>query len=162
MTCKVRYREGTGLTLGMQGKGIKNSSIVLTQHRILLAAVTMQKIKSGCSLVISELWRLGFPGAASLLARDTLSNTTCHGKCLSMPWHLTLPASELILAAASCPPSPFPKSCHSQGYLGLQHQVGLWTAQLSSVSQRPWLHHVLLLSAFLKPFLHLMKFSPLE
>lgn len=124
MTCKVRYREGTGLTLGVQGKGIKNSSIFLAQHHILLAVVTMQKIKSGCSLVIPELWRLGFPGAASLLARDTLSSTTCHGKCLSMPWHLTLPASELILAAASYLPSPFPKSCHSQSYLGLQHQVG--------------------------------------
>lgn len=96
-----------GLTLGVWGKGTKNCIIFLTQHHILSAAVTMQEMKSGCSLVTPDLWWLEFPGPLSLLlARDTLSNTTCHGKFLSMPWHLALPASELILAVTFCLPSP--------------------------------------------------------
>lgn len=85
---------------------MKKSITFLTQYHILSAAVTTQEIKSGCSLVTPDLWWLGFPGALSLLARDTLSNTTCDGKFLPMSWHLTLPASELILAVAFCLPSP--------------------------------------------------------
>lgn len=141
-----------GVTLGVWGKGMKNCVVFLTWHHILSAAVTMQEMKSGCSLVTPDLGWLGFPGALNLLlAKDTLSNTTCHGKFLSMPWHFILPASEPILAVAFFLPSQTVSFSKLPWIAALDGLV----LQHNFISLELWPHHGLFLSVFPKPFLML-------